>query len=185
MRANALVVGSSLPWAVFDDVPSGEERIEAFLQAGKVRSDEELERIAEAELARFRDGQSQITLGVDPTTGDVPFDDFTVGDTVSVDGATRRVVSLTFGRDPRRDGRLVYVPQVGDLIPDPEARKEWAQKKMTNGSLGGSSRAATQAPPPLVPNPDTTVGIVTVRLTQAEYDALDPVMPNVLYVIVD
>lgn len=185
MRVNVLVVGSSQPWMLVEDVPTGEEGIEGYLELGEQRSDAEVQRKAEAELAKFRDGQTQITCGVDPTgVGDVPFVDYTIGDTVTVDGASRRVVGLTFSRDSERPGRLVYVPQVGDIIPSPQARSAWVNKKMANGTLGGSARSAAPAPQPDPPAPDPTVTIKTVQVTQAEYDALDPgPLDGVLYAI--
>lgn len=172
-------------WVLIEDVPSGEQRIEGYLNLGDCQSEEEAIRQGTAELARFRDGQTQITVGVDPTgTGDVPFEDFGIGDTVDVNGEDRRMVALTFGRDPERDGRLVYVPQFGDLIESSRSLQQRVGKKMANGTLGGAARTARPATPVPQHLPDANVRIPTVQVTQTEYDALDPPLDGVLYVIV-
>lgn len=184
MRANVLIYEWADSWGMLEDVPAGEQRIEAYVNLGDCRSEEEAERQAAAELARFRDGQAQITVGIDPTTGDVPLDDITIGDTADVDGTTARMVAVTFGRDPKRAGRLVYAPQLGDVIESPEMLQRRTAKKMANGTLGGAARSARPPAPPTVHDPDANVRIPTQRVTQAEYDALDPPIDGVLYVIV-
>lgn len=185
MRANVIIYEWAESWGMVEDVPSGEQRIEAYLNLGDVQSEEEAERQAEAELARFRDGQTQVTVGVDPTgDGDVPFDDYSIGDTADVDGTTRRMVALTFGRDAKRNGRLVYAPQFGDVIESAQMLQRRTTKKMANGTLGGAFRTARPSTPIPQQFPDANVRIPTQRVTQAEYDALDPPTPGVLYVIV-
>lgn len=185
MRANVLIFDWADSWGMVEDVPVGAQRIEAYLNLGSCQSEEEAIRLADAELARFRDGQTQITVGVDPTgVGDVPFEDFTIGDTVDVDGADRRLVALTFGRDSQRDGRLVYVPQFGDVIESPDTRQQRTAKKMVNGTLGGAARSARPPAPPVFQPPDYNVRIPVQEVTQAEYDALDPPTPGVMYAIV-
>lgn len=185
MRANVVVYDWADSWGIVEDVPSGEQRIEVYLSLGSAQTEEEAERQALAELARFRDGQEQITVGVDPTgVGDVPFEDYGIGDTATVDAAARRMVALSFGRDSQRDGRLVFVPQFGDLIESPEARQQRISKKMANGTLGGAARSARPSDPPKIHAPDANVRIPVQEVTQAEYDALDPPTPGVMYAIV-
>lgn len=184
MRANALVIETETTWLLIEDVPSGEEGIEAFLSLS-TESVDEAERQGDAELARLRDGQTEITVGIDPLdAGDMPFEDWGIGDLADVDGAERRAIALTFSRDPSREGRLVFVPQFGDIIESPVIRGQRIARQMSPGTIGGVARTAarpvTRQPLPV----DATVRIPTQRVTQAEYDALDPVLDGVLYVIV-
>src|SRR5690606_23858289 len=72
-----------------------------------------------------------------------PLRDWRVGDSVWVDGAMRRVMAVTAQMDPDRPGRVTWVPQLGDLIDAPATRAARAQKKMINGTLGGTSKIAS------------------------------------------
>lgn len=184
MRANVLVYSTDTTWAMVEDVPSGEQRIEAFLDLSS-HSDIEAERLATAELARIRDGQTQITVGIDPTgDGDVPFDDWGIGDLADVDAAERRCLGLTFARDPDRNGRIVYVPQFGDIIDTAEVRQAKIHRRMNPGTLGGVSRTAGRSQLSLPLPEDSTVRKRIVVLSQAEYDALDPgPLDGVMYAI--
>lgn len=185
MRANALVVETNLTWLLVEDVPAGQERIEAFLSVA-TDSEDEATRLATAELARIRDGQTQITVGIDPTgAGDVPFEDWGIGDLADVDAAERRTLALTFSRDPDREGRIVFVPQFGDLIETPELLQQRIARKMSPGTIGGVARSAARPSTNFSQPPDATVRIPIQRVTQAEYDALDPgPVEGVLYAIV-
>lgn len=185
MRANVLIVETESTWLLVEDVPSGDEGIEALLSLS-TSSDAEATRQATAELGRLRNGQTQITVGIDPTgVGDVPFDDWGIGDLADVDGTERRALSLTFSVDPDRPGRLSFVPQFGDIIDSPELRAQRISRRMIPGTLGGVSRVAARPQPPAPLPVDETIRVRTQVLTQADYDALDPgPLDGILYVIV-
>src|SRR5690606_41130373 len=93
-------------------------------------------------VAEFAEGQTQITVGIDPVDAQ-PLRDWRVGDTVFVDGAMRRVMAVTGRIDPDRPGQITWVPQLGDIIEPFTLRTARAQKKMTNGTLGGTSKIAS------------------------------------------
>lgn len=150
MRANALLVrwgNDPGGWTMVEDADAIEAtgiRIEATLGLGHVPTKVEAVRIAQAELARFAAGQEQVTVGVDPDgTGDVPFDDWGIGDLVEVDGVERRVMAIGGGRDSRRPGHIVYAPILDDVVDTPIVRQQRASNKMSKGTGGGSFRAAT------------------------------------------
>lgn len=145
MRTNALLVrwgDDPGGWFMLDDSPT--LRIEGTLGLGHIKTKAEASYQATGELDRFTAGQVEVSVGLDPSgAGDVPFTDWAIGDVVAVDAVEYRVVSLTVAPDPGRPGRLVYVPQLGDVVESSEKRLARASKKMTNGTLGGASRIAT------------------------------------------
>lgn len=146
MRTNALLIRWSDGWR--RRVDSGEiaanTRVEALLSIEHVTHDDEVDRQADKELERFAAGQKQITTKLAPTgSGDVPFTDWFLGDRMPIDGATRRAVSIAFGRSKEQPGELDYDIGWGDRIETPEKRMHRQLKKMSNGAGGGSFRTAS------------------------------------------
>lgn len=183
MRANVLIVETESTWLLVEDIPDGDEGIEAYLSVSD-SSDDEATRKANAELARISTGQTQITVGIDPTgDGDVPFEDWGIGDLADVDGAERRTLTIRFSQDPD-DERVVFVPQFGDIIDPWAVQQAKIHRRMNPGTLGGVSRVAARPTPPSALPEDATVRKRVVVLSQAEYDALDPgPLDGVLYAI--
>lgn len=93
---------------------------------------------ASAELATYKFGQTEITVGIDPAAGDpVPGMDWTVGDEVEVDGSFREVETLTVTIDDDT-GRVSAVPQFGDIIDSPAERVD-----QNLAAIGGLNKGST------------------------------------------
>lgn len=140
MRATALLVRDAEGW--FWVETDAQPRIEGLLVIDHIVTRGEAVNQARAQLAEFAQGQTQITVGIDPVDSQ-PLRDWRVGDSVWVDGAMRRVMAVTAQMDPDRPGRVTWVPQLGDIIESISVRTARAQKKMTNGTLGGTSKIAS------------------------------------------
>lgn len=112
--------------------------IEGLIVVDHIPSLPEVLKQAQAQLDLFAVGQTEITVGL------ADYDDsFGLGDLVEVDGTERRVMIQTYSRDPDRTGRIIQIPQVGDVIDTPERRWSRSIKKMSNGTLGGTAKIAS------------------------------------------
>lgn len=115
--------------------------IEAALGSGSVESAAEASRIAQAELARYAAPIVSEVVAVEPVDfADTPWLSHIPGDLVACDGDDRVVESLTFQRDSV--GHITYAAELDSHHDTPEERMELSAKKMSNGTLGGTSRPA-------------------------------------------
>lgn len=118
MRATAILVRWSGGWRWRASVNT--PRIE--ICQGHAGDGVEVLRKADAELDTYKAGQSELTVGIDPATGDpIPGLDWREGDEVFVDGSWRVVVALTSTLDDAT-GRWVSVPQFGTVLDVPQER---------------------------------------------------------------
>lgn len=109
---------------------------------------EEVQRKVNAELATYKDGQTEITVGIDPAVGDpVPSLDWSVGDEVFVDGAWRVVVALTCTLDDE-SGRWTDVPRFGVVLDQPHERID-----RTLAAIGGLNKGTSHLTRPNVQAP--------------------------------
>lgn len=78
---------------------------------------------ATAELSTYKNGQTEITVGVDPPVGDPVWgEDLREGDEVLVDGSWREIEAYTATIDDDT-GRVVgIVPQFGQVLDSPPER---------------------------------------------------------------
>lgn len=104
----------------------------------------------EQELYTYRDGQTEISVGVEvPDGGAVPGIDWTAGYEVDVDGATREVEALAMTlRDPA--GIWGDVPRFGTILDTPDDRiiRNFRAIGGLNGGTSRLTRPAQIAPPP-------------------------------------
>lgn len=123
-------------------------RIEQRLDLGAITSLPEAKRVADGQLDEFSVDRTQTDIEIAPTVGDVPYDDFSVGDTITVASVAHRVLGMTVKEDTKQTGRPIYTPTFNaDIILSPEERMFQVMRKMLNGTLGGRSKVAQ----PVVP----------------------------------
>lgn len=148
--SNALLTRWSGGWLWVEDAASiaSNGRREAFLSLGQAASEAEATRLAQAALTLTAEPQVSVQTSIEPAGGDAPYDDFNVGDTVTVPGAQggtaqRRVLALTVAEDG--EGNPVYVPELESVVEAEGRRQARALKRMANGTLGGTSASASPA----------------------------------------
>lgn len=144
MTTNALLVLWHGGWREridYANISTG-VRVEGLLGLGSIQSPQEADRVADAQLALFSTPRVEITVGTDPIgAADAPYLGYQLGDTVVANNITERVVAISISEDD--NGVLTFVPQLRDSLPDEQERLNLAIKKMSNGTLGGSSKSAT------------------------------------------
>ena len=152
--SNALLTRWSGGWLWVEDAASIAEhgRREAFLSLGQAASEAEAQRLAEAALATSAQPQVSVQTSIEPAGGDVPYDDFGVGDTVTVPDqrgrpSERRVLALTVTED--QEGNPTYVPELATVVEAQARRQARTLKRMANGTLGGASASASAVVPPV------------------------------------
>lgn len=124
-----------------------------FLKLGKAASIDEATRIATQMLELTGAQQTMWSGDVDPTgSGDVPYLDFGLGDTVTVGSHLERAVQIS---GALTDDGIVAKVAVRDLILHAEDRLALTVKRMSDGTLGGDAKPASPAapPPPFGANP--------------------------------
>ncbi len=124
MRVNTLLVRWAGGWTERKDLASiaAVGRIEARLDLGSITSLPEAHRVADAQLAEFARERTQTDIGIMPAGSDVPYVDFNVGDTVTVEGVSHRVLGLTVSVD-QVTGRPIYIPTLNDdIVLGPDER---------------------------------------------------------------
>ncbi len=149
MRANTLLVRWQGGYVECKDITSisAVGRIEARLDLGAINSLPEAIRVANEQLAEFARERTQVDVKIYPAGGDVPYEDFAVGDTITVESVSHRVLGMTVTFD-QNTGRPIYTPTLNtDVVLGPEERVFQALRKMVNGTLGGRSKVAQ----PVVP----------------------------------
>lgn len=133
-------------------------RIEGLLGTGSLEQ-AEARRVAIGQLDLYASPIESNTVAVEPAgIADTPWISHVPGQSVLLGAEDQLVESLTFTRD--QDGHVDYVAELGTHHDTPEERSALATKKMSNGTLGGTSRVAqpidqTPAPAILTPLPPT------------------------------
>lgn len=146
---NALLVRSGTGWTERTDAPSiaTNTRFEAFLALGAIQTEDGVDAYADSQLDIYADPREEITAGIAPIgTVDTPYLDYQVGDVVTVpDSAgaptSERVRAITVTEDADT-GIAVFTPTFKDFILERAEQIQVAIKKMSNGSLAGSSQVA-------------------------------------------
>lgn len=120
MRATAILVRwqGGYRWVADSGAPL---RIE--IAQGHSGDSSEVIAKATAEVNTYSDGQTEITVGVDPETGDPVWgEDIDVGDEVFVDGGWREIEAYAASVDDDT-GRVVgIIPQFGVVLDEPDER---------------------------------------------------------------
>lgn len=147
---NALLVRWDGGWS---EVTRGDSiasfgRTEAVLGLGVITSYTEMTRVAAGQLDVYANPREQITTAVLPVAaGDDAYSSFAVGDTVTVParlgGTTvERCMEISVSED-NATGRAQLSPTFADVILATEEAFGQALKKMTNGTIAGTSKVAT------------------------------------------
>lgn len=133
-------------------------RREALLTLGALQSAAEAARVADRQLAVFKDPRAEVIAGVEPTSNiDTPYIGYGIGDTVTVPGidgtpTVERVRAVNVVED--ENGDITFAPELKDKIASLEERHEEALKKMDDGTLRGQSTVATPVTPTAYPAPN-------------------------------
>jgi len=145
-------------------------RVEGLLGLGAVGSQPEMYRVAAGQLDVYQNPREEIDTGLEPVDDtDSPYLAFLVGDTVTLPGRefgtlTERCVEIAVNED-NSTGRATLNPTFKDVVLNAQERFSQSIKKMTNGTLGGTSKVATPidqigggdrvvcCPPPVAPPP--------------------------------
>jgi hypothetical protein len=145
MITNALLVKYQGGYVeVTDDTSIGADgRFEGYLTV-QVSSEADAIAAGTAMLAVTTTAQPAVSLGIEPSTGDEPYVDFGVGDTVTVPTPsggtlTERVVSLTVTEDD--EGDPTFVPEVNRLTVPVDQRVAAKVAGITAGSVGDPTPA--------------------------------------------
>lgn len=139
MRATAGLFRWQQGWHAID---SDEEPGIEICQGHSGDSSEILHK-AVAEIATYKFGQTEITVGIDVPPGDpVPGVDWTAGDELDVTGAGSGIEceALTMSLDDQT-GRWTDMPQFGAILDAPEKRIDRTLKSI-GGITGGTSHLA-------------------------------------------
>lgn len=128
------------------DSVAAHDRHEGYLSLNAA-SVEDVERVARAFFAQWAEPSVALSAGIEPAgDGDVPLADFRVADYLTVDGDAVRARALTVTED--EDGNPTYALELGTLRQETEIRvARWLQR-MADGSVGGTSLAASPVPTP-------------------------------------
>jgi hypothetical protein len=147
MRATAIWVRWQGGWRYLADAAAP---LVIQVSQGHSGDGSEVVRKAEAELNTYGQGQTELTVGIDPAVGDpVPGVDWIEGDEVNVDGAWRETEALTLALDDST-GRWVAVPQFGTVLDVPEQRISRTLRNIGGLNQGTShlARPVGSIPPP-------------------------------------
>jgi hypothetical protein len=146
---NALLVRWSNGWHEIAVAPGAGGRCEAMLGLGAVQSISELERVAGQQLGIY--AQTRVAIAADFTPRDateLPYLSYGVGDVITVPAmaggtAQERLISLTVNEDD--DGMVTFAPEMKDVLLSRAEKFDQAIKKMSDGTLGGTSKVAQPA----------------------------------------
>lgn len=119
MRATAVLVrwSGGYTWVADETRPL---RIE--IAQGHSGDSSEVIAKAQAEVTTYKNGQTEITVGIDPPAGDPVWgEDLDVGDEVFVDGTWREIEAYAVSIDDDT-GRKTIVPQFGSVLDAPDER---------------------------------------------------------------
>lgn len=149
MRATAILIRWKNGWR-WVDADAQPLRIE--ISQGHSGDSAEVIHKALAELDTYANGQTEITVGINPAVGDpVPSIDWIEGDELHVDGAWREVAALTSTLDDET-GRWVDVPQFGVVLDAPEQRID-----RTLQNIGGLNKGTSRLTRPVASIPAPNV----------------------------
>lgn len=158
---NALLVRHSQGFVWVEDTGSEAAywRSEKFLQLSGAKSADEASRVADALLVGLASPRVEIVAGIETSSGDEPYTNFNVGDTITVpdmSGAPvgERVVGLSVSEDD--DGNITWVPQLGSPVDQYEQRIDRVVQRMNSGSLSGLSESIVAA---AVPSQSAQLGL--------------------------
>lgn len=151
MLVNALLVRWQGGYIEVEDAASIATygRCEGFLSLGNVPSAEQATVQATAILNQRAAPQVSVVAGVEPTgVGDVPLDDFGVGDSVTAPNQagvneSLRVKAVTVTEDA--EGNPVFAPELSTVLEETEAAYARWLKRMANGTLHGTIESASPA----------------------------------------
>jgi hypothetical protein len=146
VRATAILARWQGGWRWVDD---DEAPLRIEIQQGHSGDDAEMLLKVTAELATYGSGQTQITVGIDPETGDpVPGLDYNAGDRATVDGGTRDIEAMACQVDDVT-GRVVAVPEFGTILDEPAERISRSIRGIggLNGGTSKLSRPVASIPP--------------------------------------
>lgn len=147
MRATAILVRwqGGYRWVASSSAPL---RIE--IAQGHSGDSAEIVAKATAEVGTYENGQTEITVGVDPPAGDPLWgEDVIEGDEVLVDGSFREVEAFTVSIDDAT-GRKSIVPQFGTVLDEPTERIARTFRNLGgfNGGTSHLARPVATIPPP-------------------------------------
>lgn len=149
--ANALLVRYAFGYRLVEDAASiaALGRHEAFLSLGAIQSVDEVDRVGAALLGLSAFPNIATTAGIEPTgAGDNPFADFGVGDWITAPDETgvpssQRVLGLSVTEDA--EGNPLFAPELRSLADELDERLQRWLRRMSAGTLGGSSESASPA----------------------------------------
>lgn len=117
-------------------------RIEALLGTGAIDTETEASTVALGQLDIYALGPDAETVAVEPVgQADTPWLSHRPGELVTLESRDEVVESLAMTRDPGT-GLVRYVAELGTHVDTPEERQALTAKKMSNGTIGGTSRVA-------------------------------------------
>lgn len=135
-------------------------RKEGFLQLGNIANEGEVDRVCTAVFGFQSEPRVATVLSIEPQATDPdgvdhhdePYVDFGVGDTITapdVDGtaSVQRVVALTVAED--NDGEVTFANELKNQLTVQDERFADQLKRMSNGTLQGSSLSASPNPGPV------------------------------------
>lgn len=148
MPINVLMVEYMGGWLEVVDTDSVARygRAEALLGLGYIANKAEAERVATEQLAIYANRRTAITAELLPRgLPDTPYVGFRLGDVLTVpdiDGtpADERVVGISVSQDS--DGEMSYALDLKDTVLEEQERFAQALKKMSDGTIGGTSKVA-------------------------------------------
>lgn len=125
-------------------------RKEGFLRLGNVTEVSEVDRIVTALFNRLAGPVVSTTATIEPSgTGDEPYIDFAVADSITAPDETGvptsyRVRAMTVTED--NEGNPIFVPELRDVLEErDDAVQRWLAR-MTDGALGGRTASASPTP---------------------------------------
>ena len=146
MRPNRLLVKYPDGYIVVEDAVDIAARgaVEGFLTL-RLETFDAAYAEATSTLAAIADRLTAIVVGVEPTTGDVPYTDFGLGDTVTVpdrDGSpvVQRVVGMSVSEDDQ--GEVLFAPEINAVVPVAAAETQ-ALLRRIGENFGGAGVGGT------------------------------------------
>lgn len=131
-------------WSKVEQTPAaGFPRRAAALKLGATQDPQEAARIAQVTMTKLAAPQRALRVRQDTTGSDVPCVNYQPHDTVILDGEACVVDAISWSSDDI--GMAVWVPELLDPVASRVERTEVVLRRMTAGSLGGRSQAASPA----------------------------------------
>ncbi len=132
-------------------------RIESHLSLGGLVDPVQIEQQVLAFLALSGQLSLTVTAGIEPFMADTPYEDFTLGDTLTIPDesgvgtAQEQVVSLTVGEDA--NGEPTFISELGIAEIIHEQRIQHWLTRLLSGTVAGTANSASpvDVPPPAGP----------------------------------